>query len=1235
MARLALTQAGAALGRRLMPQSIQFLGKTISGASLGRRLGGLAADSIEAALTPPREGPRLEELHVMESREGAGIFNVYGRFRVAGQLIWAGDFTENRSSQGGKGGPRVNTYSYTVSFAVGVCEGPGARIERIWANGEPLAKGRYTIRTYPGSGDQMPDPAIEAELGAGLTPAYRDLCYIVFEDFPLEDFGNRIPNLSLEVVRAPAGTSETGVTDEVRAVNMIPATGEFVYATTPVSARTFPGRDTPLNVHTEDGRADLLVSLDQLQSELPEVEAVSLTVGWFGDDLRAGQCRIRPGVETRDRMTVPQAWRAGDVGRSAAYLISRAEDGSANYGGTPADDTVVQSMREMAQRGLDVTVTPFLLMDVPPGNAMGQPVFPWRGRIAPLFDGSAQARSEIEAFLGTASVSDFHLDGDRVIYSGPGSDWGYRRFILHLAWLAKASGVCTGFLIGSEMRDLTRSRDEAGLFPFVEGLIGLADDVKALLGPTCQVSYAADWSEYGAYVPGDGSDDVLFPLDDLWARQSVDFVGIDWYPPAGDWRDGTNHTDYLAGVRSPGERSYIEANQSGGEGYDWYYASQADRDAQLRTPIDDTQHGAHWIFRPKDVVAWWGNAHFPRPGGVQSSTPTPWVPSQKPVRFSEIGFPAVDKGTNSPNLFYDPKSSESAVPPYSNGARDDVLQAEALSGALAYWRDQPCVDQAVVWAWDARPFPVFPSDRDVWSDGDNWSFGHWLNGRTGLSPLAQVIEDLCDRAGVSITTSGVLGLVEGYALSGHASLADVLDPLFLAYDLALLEFEDQLVAETVGSSNPIVIDANAVAAPLKKERDLGHVDIGRMRLRHAGLSNDYQVEVSEVRSSAGDMRIVGAVSAPLALSTPEAERIAQRLLDRANEVAAAELEIPSLSGPISVGAHIEIEGQAWRVSNASRAEVDTLRLVPPRGRLEPLLGVSAPKASPPSLPGQDPDVLIVDGPWPPERLAPQILVAGYVRPWPGPLNILRGASPEALDFAANAQLPAITGRLLTDLVPGKPWRWMHAAEFDIEVSQARLSSHSEIDVLAGRNRLLVQAASGWECLAFQEASLIGERMYRLRGLLRGLWGSETLAETSIAAGARCVLVDEAVVPVPMTLESVGLPEIWKFAGAASEQALTFENRGARPLTPVHAFWNAGSGSAKWHARDRAISDNWDVPDPVLDLRFEVEVEGPGATTEIREVEGTELALEPGRVASRVRTRSKDGWLSAWVPFKNG
>ncbi|RCL83950.1 glycoside hydrolase TIM-barrel-like domain-containing protein [Hyphomonas sp.] len=667
-----------------------------------------------------QEGPRVKSLPVMEAREGAGLPSVYGRMRVGGQVIWAARFKETKTTRraSSKGGPKVTEYDYSVSFAVALGEGPILGVRRAWANGEAFDLSGVVHRVYPGDETQEPDPLIE--MIEGEAPAYRGTAYIVFEDLPLEAFGNRLPQLSVEVERVPPGGSEPGLGDVVTGVNIIPASGEFVYATEIVREQRFPGHERALNAWSGEARADFLVSLDQLESDLPNVSRAALTVGWFGTSIEAGACEIHPGVETRERVTVPYAWEVAGVARGDAYVISRDEDGHPNYGGTPADRCVIGAIQEMKARGLSVTLSPFLFMDCEG--------FPWRGRIGVSTDGTAAARSEIDSFMNGAN--------------------GFRHFILHHAELAAEAGGVEAFLIGSEMVGLSRVRDATGAFPFVEALVALAAEVKAIL-PGAQISYGADWTENGAYVPGDGSGDVLFPLDALWASADVDFVGVDWYPPLGDWRDGDDHLDALAGYAAADDPAYLTSQIAGGEAYDWYYADQAARDTQVRTPINDTAHGEHFVFRQKDIAGWAGAYHHERPGGVRAATPTGWVPGMKPVRLMEIGFAAVDKGGNAPNLFYDPKSSESALPPYSSGARDEVFQRRALAAVLPYWESEPLVEAAYVWAWDGRPFPAWPLKEEVWSDGGNWARGHWLNGRSGLAPLADVVADICARGGVA------------------------------------------------------------------------------------------------------------------------------------------------------------------------------------------------------------------------------------------------------------------------------------------------------------------------------------------------------------------------------------------------------------------------------------------------------------------------------------------------------
>ena len=135
--------------------------------------------------------------------------------------------------------------------------------------------------------------------------------------------------------------------------------------------------------------------------------------------------------------------------------------------------------------------------------------------------------------------------------------------------------------------------------------------------------------------------------------------------------------------------------------------------------------------------------------------------SAKPIWLTEIGVPAVDKGPNGPNVFPDPKSSESAYPPFSRSVRDDLVQVRALEAILSRFDpaqkgfasaynpassvyDGRMVDPAniYVWAWDARPFPAFPDFSTVWKDGANWETGHWITGRIEGAPLDRLIASI-------------------------------------------------------------------------------------------------------------------------------------------------------------------------------------------------------------------------------------------------------------------------------------------------------------------------------------------------------------------------------------------------------------------------------------------------------------------------------------------------------------
>ena len=123
----------------------------------------------------------------------------------------------------------------------------------------------------------------------------------------------------------------------------------------------------------------------------------------------------------------------------------------------------------------------------------------------------------------------------------------------------------------------------------MNALIALAADVRAILGPSTKITYGADWSEYFGHHPQDGSGDVYFHLDPLWASPNIGAIGIDAYWPLADWRDGRDHTDWQAGHRVLHDLRYLKSNLRGGEGYDWYYAGSVigDRRADLSIAIGE------------------------------------------------------------------------------------------------------------------------------------------------------------------------------------------------------------------------------------------------------------------------------------------------------------------------------------------------------------------------------------------------------------------------------------------------------------------------------------------------------------------------------------------------------------------------------------------------------------------------------------------------------------------------
>jgi hypothetical protein len=186
---------------------------TLVAGPIGGAIGAAIGQQVDRAILfapKARQGPRLGDLRIQTSSYGSQIPKIFGTMRVAGTVIWATDLAEHRATRGGKGQPKVTTYSYSASFAVALSARRVSSVGRIWADGKLLRggagdfKSATGFRLHAGDEDQVPDPLIVAAEGAAQAPAYRGIAYAVFEDLSLEDFGNRIPSLTFEVTADPS-----------------------------------------------------------------------------------------------------------------------------------------------------------------------------------------------------------------------------------------------------------------------------------------------------------------------------------------------------------------------------------------------------------------------------------------------------------------------------------------------------------------------------------------------------------------------------------------------------------------------------------------------------------------------------------------------------------------------------------------------------------------------------------------------------------------------------------------------------------------------------------------------------------------------------------------------------------------------------------------------------------------------------------------------------------------------
>lgn len=182
----------------------------------------VALTAANMALTMSRkiEGPRLDSTKFTGGDYGADLPMVWGMRRLEVPIFWAENLREVKRRRKTKGG-KFNEYTYYGTWAVALAGHEIEAVRRIWfdthlvydvSGAGPVTPFDFgatgdiseAIAIYLGTDTQEPDPrmqaTVEAEFGEGSCPAYRDTAYVVFKDIPLEKLGNRIPQVSVEIV---------------------------------------------------------------------------------------------------------------------------------------------------------------------------------------------------------------------------------------------------------------------------------------------------------------------------------------------------------------------------------------------------------------------------------------------------------------------------------------------------------------------------------------------------------------------------------------------------------------------------------------------------------------------------------------------------------------------------------------------------------------------------------------------------------------------------------------------------------------------------------------------------------------------------------------------------------------------------------------------------------------------------------------------------------------------------
>ncbi len=243
---------------------------------------------------------------------------VWGRNKVAANLVWYGNFQAHAGSGSGKGGGgkggrsggggSASTYTYTADLILALCEGPIQNIGLIWKDQGLYTPAMLGFAVYPGATPQSTWPYLSALYG-GEALAYQGTAYVCAPSYGLGSSAT-ISNHNFEVLGIFAGAGVNGIdADPALVISDFLTNPQYGAGFDPASINATslfgPGGDASLQTYCKAmglAFSPALASQEQGSSILSRwLKLLNCAAVWSGGELRFvpyGDTAIASGAQT-------------------------------------------------------------------------------------------------------------------------------------------------------------------------------------------------------------------------------------------------------------------------------------------------------------------------------------------------------------------------------------------------------------------------------------------------------------------------------------------------------------------------------------------------------------------------------------------------------------------------------------------------------------------------------------------------------------------------------------------------------------------------------------------------------------------------------------------------------------------------------------------------------------------------------------------------------------------------